>query len=87
MSRPDLAARRSVELDLGMPFHEAQSLGAVEHAYTHFTVTAHAFVCDVGAGNPESLELEDLRWVGPNELTHLAMGKIDRSIAELLSGG
>lgn len=55
---------------------------AVDHAYTHFRVTAQPFVCDWVAGQP-GRELR-VKWVLISQLTRYPMGKIDRRIAQTL---
>jgi A/G-specific adenine glycosylase len=54
-----------------------EALGIVQHAYTHFKVTVHAFRC-------ESISIpkdKNLKWVKLAELNEYPMGKIDRQIA------
>ncbi|MGA9192141.1 MAG: A/G-specific adenine glycosylase [Anaerolineales bacterium] len=82
---PESAARRTVEEQLRMSCSELGRLGEVEHAYTHFTVTAYAYVCDAGEGHPTSDKLAELSWVELDSLPGLAMGKVDRAIAQLLT--
>jgi A/G-specific adenine glycosylase len=82
---PDEAARRMVEEDMGLRPVVVRSLGDVEHAYTHFGLTVHAFACQVGDGTVRLGDLDDLRWIQISELDGLAMGKVDRSIAKRLS--
>jgi A/G-specific adenine glycosylase len=84
---PRVGLRRAVGENMGMKMVTIWELGDVDHAYTHYSVTAHAFVCDVGAGSPTCNDLEALRWVDVSQLDGLAMGKVDRRIATLLAGG
>lgn len=52
-------------------------LGIIQHAYTHFKVTVHAFRCE-----PISiLKNKNLKWVKITELDDYPMGKVDRQIA------
>ena len=82
---PERAARHLVEEELGVPLDSLVRLTDVEHAYTHFSVTSHAFVCESRQGTPQSGVLGELSWVGVDELGDLAMGKVDRAIAEWLA--
>ena len=50
----------------------------IEHAYSHFKVTAHAFRCELLA-TPKH---KNLKWVLLKELNDYPMGKIDRQISE-----
>lgn len=57
-----------------------EALGVVQHAYTHFRVTVHAFRC-------ESVSIpidKKLKWVKLAELDDFPMGKVDRQIAGML---
>ncbi len=55
-----------------------EALGVVQHAYTHFKVTVHAFRCDC-APIPKN---KKLKWVRLTELGDYPMGKVDRQIAQ-----
>ena len=57
-----------------------EALGVIQHAYTHFKVTVHAFRCDC-APIPKN---KNLKWVRANELDDYPMGKVDRQIAHKL---
>jgi A/G-specific adenine glycosylase len=52
-------------------------LGVVQHAYTHFKVTVHAFHCEL-ISMPQTT---NLKWVSLKDLEDYPMGKIDRQIA------
>lgn len=54
-----------------------EALGVVQHAYTHFKVTVHAFRCE-SVSIPKD---KNLKWVKLTELNEYPMGKIDRQIA------
>ncbi len=57
-----------------------EALGVVQHAYTHFKVTVHAFRCE-----PVSIpKKENLKWVKLTDLDDYPMGKIDRQIARIV---
>jgi A/G-specific adenine glycosylase len=57
-----------------------EALGVVQHAYTHFKVTVHAFRCDCSP-IPKN---KNLKWVRITELDDFPMGKVDRQIAKKL---
>ena len=56
----------------------AKELGIVQHAYTHFKVTVHAFLCELLLESKHA----NLKWVPLAELDGYPMGKIDRQIAQ-----
>jgi len=57
-----------------------EALGVVQHAYTHFKVTVHAFQCEL-LSRPDQ---KNLKWVLLKELDKYPMGKVDRQIAMML---
>jgi A/G-specific adenine glycosylase len=59
---------------------KGDELGVIQHAYTHFKVTVHAFRCE-----PVSIPRnKNLKWVRIADLSEYPMGKVDRGIANLL---
>ncbi len=73
--------RREIVEELGAEVEVGEPFGVYEHAYTHFSVTLHAFLCRLSAGEPRPIQPSDLRWAAPQELKDFPMGKIDRAIA------
>jgi A/G-specific adenine glycosylase len=57
-----------------------ETLGIVQHAYTHFKVTVHVFPCEL-ISMPEGT---NLKWVPLKDLDNYPMGKIDRQIANMI---
>jgi A/G-specific adenine glycosylase len=53
------------------------ALGYVDHAYTHFRVSVHAFRCEFLSKSSS----RKLKWVRLGELVNYPMGKVDRQIA------
>lgn len=72
--------RSGYNLRLGAK-RKVQELGIVQHAYTHFKVTVHAFVYEL-MSTPQA---ENLKWVALWDLDNYPMGRIDRQIANRLS--
>ncbi len=67
----------NLHIDVGEPF------GTYRHAYTHYRVTLHAFLCSIPNGDqPFPTEGQAFQWVERNQLSHFPMGKIDRQIAD-----
>ncbi len=80
----DLAAclRREIMEELGVEMIIWAAFGVYRHAYTHFKVTLHAFLCHLPLGQvPQMLHHEAFAWAGVEELPQYPMGKIDRQIA------
>lgn len=77
--------RREIREELGANVEVGQPVGIYDHAYTHFSVTLHAFDCQLNGDEPQAIHPEEIRWVSLNELTGYPMGKIDRQIAAHIS--
>jgi len=57
-----------------------EALGIIQHAYTHFKVTVHAFRCET-ISIPKD---KNLKWVKLADLDDYPMGKVDRKIAQMV---
>lgn len=75
--------KREIREELGVEIEVGAGFGVYHHAYTHFKITLHAFLCELAKG--QSIDgLSHLRWVQPADLDGYAMGKVDRLIARRL---
>ncbi len=77
--------RREISEELGVMIKVGDPFGVYKHAYTHFKVTLHAFLCRVTKGDPKPLAASELGWFTEEELKDLPMGKIDRMITNALT--
>jgi A/G-specific adenine glycosylase len=59
---------------------DVQAIGLFRHAYSHFKVVVHAFVCDLKSDPKE----KNLKWVALKDLDQYPMGKTDRQIADTI---
>ena len=73
------AIRSAYKLRLRMK-RRVDPLAIVEHTYSHFKVTTHAFSCEISSGTPS----DDLKWIPLGELKKYPMGRIDRQISRAL---
>ena len=74
--------KREIKEELGVVVQVGEPFGTYQHAYTHFKITLHAFLCELaGPEEPRNLESDALAWVGVSELSEYPMGKVDRQIA------
>ncbi len=77
--------RREIREELGAKIQVGPPFGIFQHAYTHFRITLHAFLCELSEGEPKAIEAAELAWVRPVDLPHYPMGKVDRQIARKLA--
>jgi A/G-specific adenine glycosylase len=75
---------RRVREELGIGIEVQEALGSVEHAYTHFRITLHAFRCQWGTGDLNALDCQDFHWCSPEHFSSFPFSKADRKIMALL---
>ncbi len=78
------ALRRELREELGVEVRVGEAFGVYRHAYTHFHITLHAYLCELVRGRPRPLEAAELAWIAPGDLGNYPMGKVDRQIARRL---
>jgi A/G-specific adenine glycosylase len=76
--------KREICEELGVEIEVGTAYGVYHHAYTHFRVTLHAFLCKLNGTQPCNLYHSQLAWVTPPALVDYPMGKIDRQISNTL---
>ncbi len=79
-SLPDGLKREIVE-ELAASISVGQPFGVYQHAFTHFKITLHAFLCRLEAGEPQPIEASEIAWVEVGDLANYPMGKVDRQIS------
>jgi A/G-specific adenine glycosylase len=77
--------KREIREELGAEIRVGEPFGMYRHAYTHFRITLHAFLCELTDGEPRPIEAAGLAWARPEDLAHYPMGKVDRQIARKLA--
>ena len=75
---------REMREELDIQVAVGEPLAVVKHAYTHFRITLHAFVCELVDGEPRCLDCAAFRWVRPADLDALPMSVADRKVAHAL---
>lgn len=79
--------QREIREELDVEIAVGRPIGVYQHAYTHFRVTLHAFLCSLLNGEPQNLAHRALQWTSLQDLPAFPMGKIDRQIASALAAG
>jgi A/G-specific adenine glycosylase len=76
--------RREIKEELGVRIKVGKPITSIDHAYTHFKITLHAFECELVSGKPQALQVQDFKWVRMSELKKYAFAKTDLRIIETL---
>jgi A/G-specific adenine glycosylase len=75
---------RELDEELGITVEVGAELCAVRHAFTHFSITLHAFECRLVDGEPRPIQANALAWVTEDELDRYGFGKADREVIRFL---
>jgi A/G-specific adenine glycosylase len=66
------ATAREVFEEVGLCVEVLKKLCVVKHAYSHFAVTLHTYLCEPVSGDARPLGCEQIKWVRPKELSRFA---------------
>ncbi len=78
------ALKREIQEELGMDIEVGSNLTVVQHAYTHFRITLHAFHAVHLNGKPQLLGVADYAWITLNDLDNYAFAVTDQKIIAAL---
>ncbi|MCS6989382.1 MAG: A/G-specific adenine glycosylase [Chloroherpetonaceae bacterium] len=76
--------KREVEEETGLKVRVGKRIAVVKHAYSHFKITLHAFLCDWIEGEAQPKSSQEARWVSLDELDRYAFPKANKSVIEVL---
>jgi len=63
-----------------------EPIATIEHAYTHFRITLHAFHCRYLDGSPQTAGCAELAWMVPEQIGELALPRTDQKILNAILG-
>jgi len=76
---------REVNEELGIEVEPGAKIAAIDHAYSHFEITLHAYHCRYRSGTPRPLGSQEHAWVRPGELDRYAFPAANRKLLEYLT--
>jgi A/G-specific adenine glycosylase len=76
--------RRELREELAIEVEVGDEFVVVQHAFTHFRITLHAFTCQYLSGEPQKLSVHDWAWVTEDEFARYSFGKADRQVIEAM---
>ncbi|MGE5264544.1 MAG: A/G-specific adenine glycosylase [Acidobacteriota bacterium] len=80
-------ARREIYEELRIEVRVGKEFAVVEHAYSHFRITLHAFQCRYLRGRPQRIGCSAYKWVTLRALSKYAFPAANRHVIEQLMGG
>ncbi|MBN8706381.1 MAG: A/G-specific adenine glycosylase [Bacteroidetes bacterium] len=66
---------REFKEEVGLDVIVTDKIAAVNHAFTHFTITVHAYICKHISGEALPLSGSEVKWVFPEELSQFPFPK------------
>lgn len=76
--------QRELREELAIEVEVGDLFTVVQHGFTHFRITLHAFTCRYLGGEPQRLGVHDFAWVLPDDLRRYSFGKADREVIKAL---
>ena len=81
---PEDTCRRELREELGVEVAVSGCFHRLNHAYTHFKITLHAFLCRIRQGTPSPRHGAPTAWVLPADLQDYAFPRANRRLIERL---
>ena len=78
----EAAVVREVAEELDIEVEAGDKITAVDHAYSHFEITLHAFHCRYRTGTPKPLGCQEYAWVKADQLESYAFPAANRRVLE-----
>jgi len=72
---------REIKEELGIHIDIQEKVGVYQHAYTHYRITLHAFLCTLRTSDIQLTFHSSWTWSPLSELEEYPMGKLDRLIS------
>jgi A/G-specific adenine glycosylase len=76
--------QRELFEELGIVVNVGSQLTVVQHAYTHFRITLHAYHCKLSGDQPRRLDCADWAWITLDDVNHYAFSAADHKIIAAL---
>lgn len=75
---------RELNEELGVDVSVTKPFMKLDHAYSHFKITMHAYLCELEDGTPEPNDSQEVRWIAIDELADYPFPKANRKLTEKL---
>jgi len=76
---------REIKEELDIEVTVGPKMMDLKHAYSHFTITLHAFFCSLISGTPKPKSSQEIRWVPITKLDQYPFPKANRTLIEELT--
>lgn len=75
---------RELQEELGVEVSITKPFMKLDHAYSHFKITLHAYLCELTDGDPSPNSSQKVRWVSIEELDEYPFPKANRRLTDKL---
>ncbi|WP_372635287.1 A/G-specific adenine glycosylase [Fodinibius sp.] len=76
--------KRELNEELGVEVSIVKPFMKLDHAYSHFKITMHAYLCELQSGTPRPQSSQEVRWISIEELADVPFPKANRRLTEKL---
>ena len=77
--------QREVREELGVEIRPGRRLAPIRFTYPHKAVYLQPFDCAIVTGRPQALQVLDVKWVTPRQLSAFTFPPADRSLLDRLA--
>lgn len=78
------ALRRELRYRLGIDATVGEHVSTHEREYQGYIVVLHLYRCDIGAGEPRAVQVNDVRWVASTEFERYSFTPADQASMDAL---
>jgi A/G-specific adenine glycosylase len=71
---------REIKEELNIKIRIQKKIHQIQHAYSHFSITMHAYNCQFIKGNLKLLGCTDFKWINPGDIEKFAFPKANHKI-------
>ncbi len=75
---------RELKEELGVDVAITKPFMKLDHAYSHFKITMHAYLCELVDGRPEPQSSQEIKWISIDELEDYPFPKANRQLTDKL---
>lgn len=75
---------RELREELEVEAEVIRPLMKLNHTYSHFKITLHAFICTIASGNPKPKTSQQIKWVPVDDLEQYPFPKANRRLTDKL---
>ncbi len=73
---------QKIEQHIAVKIRVGEKVTVIQHGYTHFDITMHAFRCTLVSGIPQCRECIQWRWIDVRDLDKYAFPRADKKVIE-----